>query len=88
MISLVQRRAQELGAETAFNRLLPFDERATVESIKTYLAKTMGFQKVIIESAEEALIEADEREGRDGFERHKIEMAEPASPSFIFYNTD
>ena len=58
-----------------------------MHGIKGYLAWTMGFQNVFVESVEESMAKADELEGKDGFDRKTLEVAEPGAPSFAFYNT-
>ncbi|CAD6919504.1 unnamed protein product, partial [Tilletia controversa] len=52
----------------------------------SYLRKTLGFRAVHIESAEESLANADQLEGKDGFDRKNVESAEPGAPSFAFCN--
>ncbi|KDN49221.1 leucyl-tRNA synthetase [Tilletiaria anomala UBC 951] len=83
-----KRRMEEFGPDAAFNRLLPFDEVETVQGIKAYLCRTMKFQDLHIESAEDALAKADELEGKKGFELKTLTAAEPGVPSYAFYNTE
>lgn len=78
-----KKRLAEFGPEQAFNRLLPFDERKSLEDAAAYLKRTLGFQEVQLESAEDALA-AGELQDHD---RRSVEVAEPAAPGFVFYNT-
>ncbi len=82
-----QNRIKEEGAERAFSSLLPFDELATIQGIKSYLGRTMGFEHVHVESAEEAMANLEQYEGKDGFDQKTVGNAEPGLPSFAFYNT-
>ncbi|KAL9934387.1 hypothetical protein V8E36_006843 [Tilletia maclaganii] len=82
----LKKRVAEFGAETALNRLLPFNETETLQAASSYLKRTLGFREVHLESAEESLAKADELEGKDGFDRKVVEAAEPGAPSFAFYN--
>lgn len=81
-----KKRIAEFGHEAAFNRLLPFDERESLLAAGEYLKRTLGFQELYLESAEEALQKVEELQGKDGFELRAVEQAEPASPGFAFFN--
>ena len=83
-----KKRIADFGAETAFNRLLPFNESETLKAASGYLRKSLNFRAVHIESAEEAISRAAELEGKDGFDAKIVELAEPGMPSFAFYNVE
>lgn len=84
-VQAFKRRIDEFGKDTAFNRLLPFDERETIEAASTYLKRTIKLQELSILSAEDALAQSDDAQ-QAGFDRRNVEMAEPGSPSFLYYN--
>ncbi|EPQ29440.1 uncharacterized protein PFL1_03195 [Pseudozyma flocculosa PF-1] len=77
-----KKRIDEFGAETAFNRRLPFDERQTLEDAKAYLKKTLGFREVHIVDKDEAMAKPDE------FDDKIVEISEPGAPSFAFWNVE
>lgn len=83
-----KKRIAEFGAEMAFNRQLPFNEKETLAASSGYLKKTLNFRAVHIESAKDALAHADELQGKHGFDRTVVEGAEPGTPSFAFYNVE
>jgi len=74
---LRQKRVLELGAGAAFDRSLPFDEKAILEAATPYLKRTLNFGQIHILSAEESLAKAEELEGKKGFAKETVEVAEP-----------
>lgn len=68
----------EFGAETAFNRTLPFSEVDVLREVLPYFKKSLNMV-----DAEVFLVE----EAKDkGFSPVMIEGAEPGSPAFEYYN--
>lgn len=68
----------EFGAETAFNRTLPFSEVEVLREILPYIKKSLN-----LVDAEVFLIE----EAREkGFSSVIVEGAEPGAPAFEYYN--
>ena len=68
----------EFGAETAFNRTLPFSELEVLKEIVPYFKKALN-----LVDAEVFLVdEAREK----GFSPIMVDGAEPGSPAFEYYN--
>ncbi|CAO1623406.1 unnamed protein product [Sympodiomycopsis kandeliae] len=80
-----KKRLAEQGPD-CFNRKLLFSEVEALQSAEAYLKRTLNFDQLIIESAEDSLAKADELQGKDGFELKSIENAEPGAPGFAFFN--
>ena len=79
-----KKRIADFGAQTAFNRLLPFNEIETLNAAKGYFKKSMNFQEIEVYS-----IEDDKQTiGELGVEDKVLETAEPGQPSFTFFNTE
>ena len=68
----------EFGAETAFNRSLPFSELEVLQEIVPYFKKSLN-----LVDAEVILVE-DAR--AKGFTSIMLDGAEPGSPAFEYYN--
>lgn len=84
-VQALKRRIAEFGKDVAFNRLLPFDELATIEAASSYLKRTIKLQELVLLNAEDALAKDDSVQ-EAGFDRRAVEAAEPGQPAFIFYN--
>ena len=71
----------QFGAQTAFNRSVPFSEVKVLHEILPYLKRTLNLQDA------EVLI-ADEAKSKDVSVLTKtlIESAEPGNPAFEYYN--
>ncbi|SOV04995.1 probable CDC60 - leucine--tRNA ligase, cytosolic [Ustilago sp. UG-2017a] len=83
-IVTLKKRIADFGAETAFNRLLPFNEIETLKAASGYLKKTMHFKQIHVYS-----IEDDQQIYKDlRVEEKVLENAQPGQPSFAFFNTD
>ncbi|CAO1622884.1 unnamed protein product [Parajaminaea phylloscopi] len=80
-----KRRLAEFGS-SCFDRVLPFSERDVLTQAETYLKRTLGFQHLYLESADDALANTADWEGKDGFDKKIVEASEPGSPGFAFYN--
>lgn len=82
-------RLKAFDRETTFKRTLPFDELTTLKGIQGYLSRTMQFSKVTIEPVEELLaaLPPAPKDAEAFPDRKTLELAEPARPSFVFYNT-
>ena len=72
----------QFGAQTAFNRTLPFPEIKVLKEISGYLQKTLNLEGVEIFLVEDAL----KQEGTPGFTKSIIECAEPGAPAFEYRN--
>ncbi|PWN25082.1 leucyl-tRNA synthetase [Jaminaea rosea] len=77
-----KKRLAEFGAKS-FERALPFDERETVKAAEGYLKRTLGFEEVILEDVDE---KREDIEKMDPQDKKNVEIAEPGSPGFVFYN--
>lgn len=75
---LLQKRMALHGAETAFNRTVPFSEVEVLHEIVPYITKSLN-----LVSAQVFLVE-DAR--AQGFSAAIFEGAEPGSPAFEYYN--
>lgn len=84
-VMVFKKRLSEFGP-SCFDRVLPFSERDVLTQAETYLKRTLGFHRLYLESAEDALNNIAQWEGKEGFERKTVEAAEPGSPGFAFYN--
>lgn len=71
----------QFGAETAFNRTLPFSEVKVLEEILPYLKKTLNLVDAEIMFADDAKAKAGE-----GYSLLIVESAEPGSPAFEYRN--
>ena len=71
---------QHFGAETAFNRTVPFSEVEVLHEIVPYIKKSLN-----LVGAEVFLVE-DARE--KGFSAALFEGAEPGSPAFEYHNVE
>jgi leucyl-tRNA synthetase len=74
----------QYGAQTAFNRTLPFSESQVLRELEPYLKKSLGLVDVEILSVEEALQKAEA--GESGFTKSLIEGSEPGAPGFEYRN--
>jgi leucyl-tRNA synthetase len=83
-VNTFRRRLDEFGSSTAFDRLLPFDETETIIAASAYLKRTMNLGDMTVHSAEDTLQSG--KAAALGIEVRALEMAEPASPAFVFYN--
>lgn len=78
-----KKRIADFGAQTAFNRLLPFDEIATLRAAAGYFKKSMHFSHIHIYQIE------DKDSYKDVDVDDKVlEAAEPGQPSFAFFNVE
>ncbi len=68
----------QFGAQTAFNRTVPFSEVEVLREIAPYIKRSLS-----LVDAEVLLVE-DAR--AEGFTRVLMESAEPNSPAFEYYN--
>lgn len=71
----------QFGAETAFNRTVPFSEVDVLSEFLPYLKRTLDLVEVEVLLAEDA----KSKEG-PGFTKTIIESAEPGSPAFEYRN--
>ena len=77
-----KKRIQQFGAETAFNRTLPFVEGDVLREILPYLIKTLGLSDAEVLSVDDARA----REAEAGFTRSIIDGSEPGAPAFEYRN--
>ena len=68
----------QFGAETAFNRTVPFVELDVLNESTSYLKRTLGLHDV------EVLLVDDAK--AKGYSPVMMEGAEPGSPAFEYYN--
>ena len=71
----------QFGAQTAFNRSVPFSEVKVLHEILPYLKRTLNLQDAEV-------VMADEAKSKDVSVLTKtlIESAEPGNPAFEYYN--
>ncbi len=79
-----KKRIADFGAESAFNRLLPFDEIETLKAATGYFKKSMGFREIHVFSIEDD----QEKYAAMGVDEKVLETAEPGQPSFTFENVE
>ncbi|THH16229.1 hypothetical protein EW146_g4378 [Bondarzewia mesenterica] len=79
-VQLFKKRIAEFGAETAFNRTLPFSEYKVLGEILPYLKRTLNLVDAEVLSVEEAL--------EKGYNKSIIESSEPGNPAFEFRNVE
>ena len=72
----------QFGAQTAFCRTLPFDEKVVLKEIVAYVKKSSALVDVEILSVEEALTKTDE----PGYTKIIIEASRPGNPAVEYYN--
>jgi leucyl-tRNA synthetase len=83
-IQAFKKRMAEYGAQTAFNRTLPFAESQVLHELAPYLKKSLNLESVEVLSVEEALQKA--QNGEAGYSKVLIESSEPGSPAFEYRN--
>ena len=71
----------QFGAQTAFNRTVPFSEVKVLHEILPYLKRTLG-----LEDAEVLLVEDIKSKDLSVLTKALIETAEPGNPAFEYYN--
>lgn len=79
-----QNFIDQLGAEAAFSRAIPFDEMAIVDSASDYFKRTLGFSELDVVPAEEVI--EGKHVVKSGVDKGAAEIAEPTKPSFAFVN--
>lgn len=80
-----KKRVAEFGS-SSFDRVLPFSEREVLTQVEPYLKRTLGYSHLYLESAEEALENPAQWQGKEGFDQRAVEQAEPGAPGFTFFN--
>ena len=82
MLTLVlQKRMTQFGAQTAFNRSVPFSEVKVLHEILPYLKRTLNLQ-----DAEVLLVEDAKSKDLTVLTKALVESAEPGNPAFEYYN--
>ena len=76
-----QKRMSQFGAQTAFNRTVPFSEVKVLHEILPYLKRTLN-----LEDAEVLLVEDVKSKDLSVLTKALIETAEPGNPAFEYYN--
>lgn len=71
----------QFGAQTAFNRTLPFSETQVLREILPYLKKTLN-----LVDAEVMMVDVAKNETTGNFSLSIIESAEPGNPAFEYRN--
>ena len=79
-IRFPQKRMQTFGAETAFNRTVPFSEVEVLHEIVPYMKKSLNLIDADVYLVEDARAK--------GFSAILFEGAEPGAPAFEYYNVD
>ncbi|KAH9922289.1 leucine-tRNA ligase [Epithele typhae] len=80
-VQAFKKRMTQFGAQTAFNRSVPFSEMKVLHEILPYLQKTLGLQ-----GAEVLRVEDVKSTDLSTLSKMLIETAEPGSPAFEYYN--
>ncbi|KAF5345811.1 hypothetical protein D9756_010874 [Leucocoprinus leucothites] len=83
-IQAFKKRMAQYGAQTAFNRTLPFSESQVLRELAPYLKKSLGLVDVEILSVGEAIQRV--QGGEAGFTKALIEGSEPGAPGFEYWN--
>ncbi|KDQ54541.1 hypothetical protein JAAARDRAFT_38215 [Jaapia argillacea MUCL 33604] len=78
-VQTFKKRIAEFGAQTAFQRTLPFSEADVLKEILPYLKKTLNLVDAEVWTVEDALT-------KEGFSKMIVESSEPGSPAFEFWN--
>ncbi|KAG9075932.1 cytosolic leucyl tRNA synthetase [Ceratobasidium sp. UAMH 11750] len=80
-VQAFKKRVEQFGAETAFNRTLPFDEAEVLRELVPYMKRNVGYVDVDI-------VFADESAGKTGagYSQAALDVAEPGAPGFVFWN--
>jgi len=81
-VQAFKKRMQQFGAQTAFRRALPFNERDVLFEMLPYLKKTLG----LVDAEVYLVDEARQREGESGFTKSIIDSSEPGNPGFEYHN--
>lgn len=81
----LQRVLLSKGPE-AFERSLPFDELEALTVLSPYIKASMRFQEVSVVSVDEARATIEKEGEKDGWDKAKVEQAEPGSPETVFWN--
>ena len=68
----------QFGAETAFNRTVPFSEVEVLREVLPYFKKSLNLVDAEVFTVEEAK--------EKGFAPTMVDGAEPGSPTFEYYN--
>ena len=76
-----QKRMSQFGAQTAFNRTVPFSEVKVLHEILPYLKRTLG-----LEGAEVVLVEDARQKDLSTLTKALVDSAEPGNPAFEYYN--
>ncbi|KZT05237.1 leucine-tRNA ligase [Laetiporus sulphureus 93-53] len=80
-VQAFKKRIAQFGAQTAFNRTVPFSEVKVLEQILPYLKKTLNLVDAEVLLADDAKAKAT-----DTFTKSIIEGAEPGNPAFEYRN--
>ncbi|PCH43011.1 leucyl-tRNA synthetase [Wolfiporia cocos MD-104 SS10] len=80
-VQAFKKRMAQFGAQTAFNRTLPFSELTVLKEILPYLKRTLNLVDAEIYLADEAKANSPE-----AFTQTIIESAEPGNPAFEYRN--
>lgn len=78
---ILQKRISQFGAQTAFNRSVPFSEVKVLHEILPYLKRTLN-----LEDAEVHLADDAKQKDLSTLTKALIESAEPGNPAFEYYN--
>ena len=76
-----QKRMQQFGTQTAFNRTVPFSEVKVLHEILPYLKRTLN-----LTDAEVLLVEDVRKKDLSALTTTLVESAEPGNPAFEYYN--
>ncbi|KAI0651318.1 leucine-tRNA ligase [Trametes meyenii] len=80
-VQAFKKRISQFGAQTAFNRTVPFSEVKVLHEILPYLKRTLTLQ-----DAEVLLVDDAKRKDLSAITKTLIETAEPGNPAFEYYN--
>lgn len=76
---------------SVFTRSLPYSEIETLNILLPYIKSSMKFQEISVIAVDDALAALDKGDPEltpteKGWDRQKIEIAEPGSPETVFWN--
>ncbi|KAH9856352.1 leucine-tRNA ligase [Lenzites betulinus] len=80
-VQAFKKRMSQFGAQTAFNRSVPFSEVKVLHEILPYLQRTLNLEDAVVQLADDA-----KQKDVSVLTKALIESAEPGNPAFEYYN--
>ena len=81
----MQRQLIELGRK-AFDRSLPFSEYDAISLLRPYIKSSLKFENLDVVSVSDALETIAKNGEGEGWDKLKVETAEPGAPAVQFWN--